>query len=357
MIQSYDYIQFINEKVMEYLPADKVRVGDKLNFRCPLCGDSRKSLSKKRGFYYLKNASFFCFNCSTGMTGLKLLQTLSGKDYDDIKKEYIKAFAKSGWRTNPVFPEEEPNGVDLMHIKPMLDPAWKKPLSEDAKKYLAGRMVDKAPFLREDLFTYAGTKGEYILIPWVVNGIDAYYQLNDYKKLGNLKYIFPKNSNKLVYGLDNIDLSWPYVIVFEGVYDSLFVKNSIAIGTKSLSDRQEKLIRERYPNHRICLSFDNDKPGLDAMAKAIEKNEDAMFFKWFDDNTPEKDVNEKVIVSGNTRLFSSPKFLEKRILTPLQMKLWLIQSKGYSFGHERVAANKPPKKGTGSLISRRALFE
>lgn len=160
-------------------------------------------------------------------------------------------------------------------------------------------------------------KGEYILIPWVVNGIDAYYQLNDYKKLGSLKYIFPKDSSKLVYGLDNVDLSWPYIIVFEGVYDSLFVKNAIAVGTKSLSDRQEKLIRERYPNHRICLSFDNDKPGLDSTAKAIEKNEDVLFFKWFDDGTPEKDINEKVITAGDVKLFFSSKRLEKRILTPL----------------------------------------
>ena len=105
--------------------------------------------------------------------------------------------------------------------------------------------------------------------------------------------------------------------MFEGVYDSLFVKNAIAVGTKSLSDRQEKLIRERYPNHRICLSFDNDKPGLDSTAKAIEKNEDVLFFKWFDDSTPEKDINEKVIAAGDVKLFSSSKRLEKRILTPL----------------------------------------
>lgn len=51
-----------------------------------------------------------------------------------------------------------------------------------------------------------------------------------------MKYIFPKDSKKLVFGLDNIDVSWPYVICFEGVYDSLFVKNGIATGTKSLSD-------------------------------------------------------------------------------------------------------------------------
>lgn len=342
---------------MEYLPADRVRVGDKLNFRCPLCGDSHKSLSKKRGFYYLKNASFFCFNCSTGMTGLKLLQTLSGRDYDDIKREYAKAFAKTGWRAERAFPEEDDDGVDLMHIKPMLDPSWKKPLTEEARRYLAGRMVDKAPFLREDLFTYQGSKGEYILIPWMVNGIDAYYQLNDYKKLGSLKYIFPKNSHKLVYGLDNVDLSWPYVIVFEGVYDSLFVKNAVAVGTKSLSDRQERLIRERYPNHRICLSFDNDKPGLDATAKAIEKNEDVLFFKWFDDDTSEKDINEKVLSAKDATLFSSPKRLEKRILTPLQMKMWLIQARGYSFRKDKPVRRRADMKRSDPLISRRSLFE
>ena len=169
--------------------------------------------------------------------------------------------------------------------------------------------------------------------------------------------MFPKNSHKLVYGLDNVDLSWPYIIVFEGVYDSLFVKNAIAVGTKSLSDRQKKLIRERYPNHRICLSFDNDKPGLDSTAKAVEKNEDVLFFKWFDDDTPEKDINEKIIAAGDVKLFSSSKRLEKRILTPLQMKMWLIQARGYSFGRDKITKTKPPKKKEGSLISRRALFE
>ena len=39
------------------------------------------------------------------------------------------------------------------------------------------------------------------------------------------------------------------------------------------------------------------------------------------------------------------------------MKMWLIQARGYSFGRDKVAKAKPPKKKEGSLISRRALFE
>lgn len=361
MNASYDYIQFINEKIMEYLPPDKIKIGDKINFRCPICGDSHKSLSKKRGFYYLKTASFYCFNCSTGMTGVKFLQILSGKEYADIKKEYAKEFVKNGIWKQCINDKEEQikNNIDFMNIKSMLDSSLKMPLTSDAKKYLSNRMIDKAPFLREDLFSYKGSKGDYILIPWVVNGIDAYYQLNDYKKHGSLKYIFPKNSNKLVYGLDNIDLNWPYIIVFEGVYDSLFVKNAIAVGTKSLSDRQEKIIKERYPNHKICLSFDNDKPGIDSMAKIIEKNEDVLFFRWFDNDTTEKDINEKILAVNDVKLFSKPSLLEKRIMTPLQMKIWLVQSKGYSFGLKKFKAKNQRllKSNNNSLLSRRSLFE
>ena len=77
-------------------------------------------------------------------------------------------------------------------------------------------------------------------------------------------------------------MSWPYIIVFEGVYDSLFVKNGIATGTKSISDMQYKLIRERYPKMSICCSFDNDPAGISSMVKMIKKNADVKFFKWFD---------------------------------------------------------------------------
>lgn len=50
-----------------------------------------------------------------------------------------------------------------------------------------------------------------------------------------MKYLFPKDAKKLVYGLDNINLSKNYIVVTEGVYDSLFIPNCIASGTKSIT--------------------------------------------------------------------------------------------------------------------------
>lgn len=323
---SYEYLSFLREKILLYLPHNFINIGGKYKGRCPFCGDSKKSASKKRGYWYADNdCSYYCFNCGVSMPGIKLLEALSGQEYDELKREYVRLFLKSNLHCSLsatfVKPDDEP---DLFGLKPAVKPEWKKPLTERAKKYLEDRMVTKAPFLREPIYSTAGSDGrEYILIPWIANGVEAYYQLNDFLKNGPIKYIFPKDMKKLVYGLDNVDIRWPYVIVFEGVYDSLFVKNAVAVGTKSITDYQLKTIRERYPNHRICVSFDNDVSGLVSMQKMIEKGLDFRFFKWFEDGTKAKDVNEAVLLSGDAGQFSDQAALEKMIMSPLQMKLWM----------------------------------
>lgn len=315
---SYEYIQFINEKVLEYLPRDRVRIGDKVNVRCPLCGDSHKSAIKKRGWYYLQNASYYCFNCSTGMSGIRLLQVLSGQDYDEIKREYLRLFVKSGLNNDLSSRYETPSDEpDVFRLKQAVRPEWKKPLSEKARAYLDSRLVTSAPFFRDDMYSCQCRKGEYILIPWTVNGVEAYYQLNDYQRLGPIKYVFPKGMKKLVYGLDNVDLSWPYVICFEGVYDSLFVKNGIALGTKSITSYQMNLIGNRYPNHRICVSFDNDMPGIESMSKMIDRNDDVAFLKWFSPGMKAKDINEYVQETNDPKAFSDAKKLESMLESPL----------------------------------------
>ena len=327
MIQSYDYIQFLNEKIIEYLPVQRWRVGNKINFKCPLCGDG-KTGRKHRAWVYLQNSSFYCFNCGTGMSGIKFLEAISGSNYAEIKREYAKLFLKSGLNaglsSTYQIPSSEPS---LFELQPIVKPEWKNPLSEEAKAYLDNRLVTKSPFFHNDMYSWKNSKGnEYILIDWVLNGVDAYFQLNDFKKHGSIKYIFPKDKKKIVYGLDNVDMSFPYLFVFEGVYDSLFVKNGLAVGTKAITDYQLRLIRERYPKHQIVVSFDNDKAGLDAMCKLVKSNEDLKFFKWFSTSTKEKDINELVISKQNVNIFSDPAVLEKMTIDKLKMKLYLIQN-------------------------------
>ena len=329
---SYEYIQFLNEKVMQYLPHPYVVVGDKINFRCMICGDSKKSSTKKRGWFYKNTASFYCFNCSTALSGIKFLKLLSGSDYDEIHREYVNLFLKSGLDNSlsstiwtPGSADDEPS---VFNLKPVLDSNMKKPLTTKAKEYLASRRVLDAPFLKEPLYSIVSKDGkeEYILIPWKVNGIDAYYQVNDFLKLKTMKYMFPKGKKKLLYGLDNIDPNYKRIFAFEGVYDSLFVKNGIATGTKAVTDYQMRLIKERWPHHEVVIAFDNDLPGFASTKKMIEDGRASKFFVWFDGKTQEKDINERVLSKGNLRMFSSPRQLNKMVYDSLQMKLWMLSN-------------------------------
>lgn len=327
---SFEYIQFLNEKLLQYIPQPYSRVGDKVNFRCPICGDSRKSSTKKRGWLYLSNGTYFCFNCGTSLPGIKLLQALSGSDYESIKHEYVKLFLKSGQNASlsayVETPSDEPN---IFNPQRILDPDLKKPLSQKAIEYLTNRKVLSAPFLKEKIFsTYSATNKdeEFILIPWKINGIDAYYQVNDFLKLKSLKYMFPKNKKKLLYGLDNIDPQYNKIFVFEGVYDSLFVKNGIASGTKSITDYQLKLIKNRWPNHEICISFDNDAAGFGSVKKLIEKNTSFKFFKWFNENIKEKDINDYILAINDLNVFTDKTYLDSLVIDKLQMKLWMMKT-------------------------------
>ena len=162
MMQSYEYTQFLIEKIMQYLPQPYVRVGDKINCRCMVCGDSKKSATKKRGWIYMQNASYYCFNCGVSMSGIQLVKLLSGTDYDSIHREYVRLFLKSGHDSSlsaAIWKPKVDDEPSVFNIKPILDPQLKKPLSDKAKEYLSKRKVLEAPFLKETLFSTYATDG------------------------------------------------------------------------------------------------------------------------------------------------------------------------------------------------------
>jgi len=328
-----DFKQFINDKVLLYLPTNRVRRGDHWNFSCPLCHEG-KSKRKKRGYYSISNCVYHCFNCDASMTGFKFLKLISGTDFEDIKNEYrsLKAHKGDGLSSqiNVGLDSSQLSAISYLNsLTSAIKPEWRNPLTEAATEYLEHRKVLEAPYLKGKLYSVFDKKQqEYILIPWKINGVDAYYQINDFEHHDSLgrKYIFPAKREKLLYGLDNIDLSFPYIICLEGVYDSLFIPNAVAIGGKSLTKLQKDIITKRYPNHQIVLSFDNDSSGLDSMMKEIKKHPtDFKYFKWFDENTKEKDINDYVLKRNNANQFKNKEFVKELIVSPITMKMFLIQ--------------------------------
>ena len=61
----------------------------------------------------MKNSSYYCFNCGTGMSGIKFLEVISGANYEDLKKEFLKLFARShkdmSLSAHYEIPSEEPS--------------------------------------------------------------------------------------------------------------------------------------------------------------------------------------------------------------------------------------------------------
>lgn len=327
---SYDFLQWLDDKVLEYIPGKIKKTGKDINFRCPICGDSKKSSSKMRAHYYLHSHSFYCFNCDASLSGIKLLEHLSGNEYSTIKTEYLKL--KYNNSKNDVKLSYIPNTFSFDKLTNVIEDKWKNPLSANAIEYLNSRFIFNAPYASNlKLYSmYDKRDREFILIPWIINGISSYFQIHDYQKFGDRKYIFPVNKDKLLFGLDNIDINFPYVICFEGVYDSLFVKNGIAIGGKKLTTLQRTIIKRRYPNHQIVLALDNDKAGKQAMLNQIKDDPNIKHLIWYKDIKHKiKDINDYMVTTYDFNRFTNEEYLKSCMLNNVIIK-YMLANEGIS---------------------------
>ena len=61
------------------------------NFRCPYCGDSQKSKSKARGFFFPKenNLIYKCHNCGKGASLKNFLKNYNKEEMQKRLLEYI----------------------------------------------------------------------------------------------------------------------------------------------------------------------------------------------------------------------------------------------------------------------------
>jgi len=207
------------------------------NFRCPICGDSKKNKSKTRGYLYAvkANTNFKCHNCGASMSLNNFLKQVDPA----IHKQYVLEKFKSG-HTGKNFVIDEPDfKFDAPKFKKKID-LPKASDNPNSAGYLTARRLDPAQFYYAEQFkkfvntlkpTFEDTRydEERIIIP-------LYYE----KKLIGLqgrsigpnpvKYItvMLDDDAPKIYGLDNIRRDAP-VYITEGPFDSTFIRNSIAM--------------------------------------------------------------------------------------------------------------------------------
>lgn len=93
-MSNYIDLKFINN-LSSRLSLFKQKNGHLFNFRCPHCGDSKKSKTKARAYLYrIKNDMFFkCHNCGQGQNLSNFIKYVDPKLYEEYLLERYKGSA------------------------------------------------------------------------------------------------------------------------------------------------------------------------------------------------------------------------------------------------------------------------
>ncbi len=266
------------------------------NFRCPICGDSKKNKSKTRGYLYAMKAdvNFKCHNCGASMTFSNFLKQLDPA----LHKQYIFERFKtnsSGRGTvieEPIFKFEAPKFKTKIKLPKASD--HPRPAG-----YLAARKLDAENFYYAEEFkkfvnslkpTFDSTKydEERIVIPlyYEKNLIGLQGRAIDPNPVKYLTVMFNDDAPK-IYGLDNIRRDAP-VYVTEGPFDSAFIRNAIAMCGADADVR-------RWGISNPVWIYDNEPRNREItnrLSKTIDSGDKVVIWP---ESIDDKDINDMVM--------------------------------------------------------------
>lgn len=280
----------------------------KINFRCPLCGDSQKSKTKARGWLNEQKSGKFwysCWNCGASISFEKFLKEI---DPDLAKRLSIESFLNKNAPAKEEFFLENKKKTPEDPLKD-IKKISQLPADHPAKQYVLKRKIPSeqhyriyyAPKFKKWINTIIPGKFENterdeprLILPFFDEkkqcfGVNA----RSFDPKSNLRYIsiMFKETTK-IFGLDTLDKTKPYIIV-EGPIDSLFLKNAVAMSGADINPK-------KLPEGRIWV-FDNEPRSreiIDRMNKLLKMKEKVCI--WPKDIIV-KDIND-MILSGMTNI-------------------------------------------------------
>ena len=282
------------------------------NSRCPVCGDSKKNLYKKRAYFFQQKNKILmkCHNCGCTRSVSGLLKELD----PPLKKEYdLEIFAET--RANapieakPITHEylnpSDPN-APLKKIKKISQ----LPVGHPARDYVAKRGIPSHQHFRlyyvpkfcawtntmiPDKFDLSKGDEPRLVMPFFdAEGRMFGYQGRSFDPDAKIRYysIMIRGDHSKIFGLDQVDMS-KTVYMVEGPIDSLFLPNCLAMAGADVDQvwlDQEKTV----------VIFDNEPRNKD-IVKRIQKTIDQGYTVciWPDD-LAEKDINDMYLSGMST---------------------------------------------------------
>lgn len=309
--------------------------GDDYNFRCPFCGDSRKSETLTRGWLTWdkegRSYGFHCYNCSRRASLLELIRHVRPSLADNYVAEKFKTSRsrrpeddrgiRKAITAKPVFARrDDEEAVEVVEVPAATPPPPLMPLSrfpditsifadEWALEYAASRQVPFAElnhvFAVADIRDVASRIEAYketrfrktrgILFPYYnPDGGLGYLQART--QLESLRYVtFEVQGGGKLWGRHRITPG-SHIYLFEGVLDAICIPGATASGGVDLI-RAARLLAEEYPDNTCSLVYDGDwttnRQVYDQVVRAM-----AAGFKVTLTRGPGKDVNEMLVKGG-----------------------------------------------------------
>jgi len=281
--------------------------GTSYNFRCHICGDSKKSMSKKRGHIYTSQIPwvYHCYNgdCNAHMTVETWLKSYFPFEYQRVMKEVTKLKMSDKHSENVKSLKEKINKIKIKKLEKKNDEKNDVSFFKSIKgypkliEYCKERLIPESVYMKWYYVEDGFYKNRLIIPFYDNNGKIYYYQGRDLRKHSNCKYLSRAGDDlNSIYNFYNIDKDKP-VVVLEGPIDSIFIENSI--GLTGLKDKSELLANI---THKYFL-FDNDKSGQEKSRMLLIKRGEYVFnWKLFLKDYPcrkkIKDVNDFIIYNN-----------------------------------------------------------
>ena len=278
---------------------------DKLaNCRCKFCGDSTTNKNKARGYFYVKNNSFFykCHNCNIGYSLYSIINEVSpslSKEYNAENFLERNNFKKDAVRVEIPAPIEIKHHLNIIPITELEE-------SHKARKFIQDRKIpvehwknigfakNFAKIAEEFDSSYKNRFADEERIIILIRSQMGICGIQGRSFSNNrMKYITLKKENRsCFYNYDMVDKSKKFYVL-EGPIDSMFIDNSIA----TLGMSGFKTLNEKIDDTNAVYVVDNqpyNKEVVDTIEYLIENGKKVCIFP---ENIKEKDINDMVLAN------------------------------------------------------------
>jgi hypothetical protein len=295
--------QYVINKFYQYSNNVKYfKISNSYRGGCPSCREGSSWGRKARLNYYISQHFLMCYNCQKTWSTLNWIKEVSGLSYKEIiqeSQEYdncsfsIEEEAITKPKNAHTLPHDSINLMDEIQIKYYED----NYIIKDALALIKNRRLNTAI---NRCKTFYISLNDYIhknrlCIPFYdSDGKIRFFQSRAmYPEDEEIaKYLSKSNSDKTIFGLNQIDTTIDYLFVFEGPIDSMFVKNGISMAGLQISDHQKTLLNKYILYKRIWV-LDNQLYKEEVFEKNIELIENGeTIFIWPQQYKPYKDLNE-----------------------------------------------------------------